>query len=47
MYFNWLIVKGNAEVKSSGALAAIARQAELIHPDAETPVIALESSNNT
>jgi len=38
-------VKGNAEVKSSGALSAITKEAEKILPDTDTPVISLETSS--
>ena len=38
-------MKGNAEVKSSGALAAITKEAEKILPDTDSPVISLETSS--
>ncbi|KAF6032413.1 LAMTOR5 [Bugula neritina] len=39
-------VKGNADTKASGCLAAISQEAEKIIPNLDTPVVCIESSSS-
>jgi len=45
-YLYVVVVKGNADTKASGCLAAISQEAEKIIPNLDTPVVCIESSSS-